>query len=182
VLIRDSQTDTPEGRLSQQRIATERRPLFEGRGLPIRDEVIRLWHVCHEGHLRAKSVASRLQVMCRTLAVVMVFLAMFWVASPALACLLPGRTMTAAEQACCKRMAMAKMCGSGHMPQSHSCCQTEAQPVNTSIPIADHQFALALQVVAGLSTPLSLPEFALPGLTLIRPPSDSPPDSSVLRV
>src|ERR1035437_8535867 len=67
---------------------------------------------CYQGHLRRKSVALTLQRMRRTLAIVTVFLAMSWVVSPALGCLLPGRAITAAERACCEQMA--KMCGAGH--------------------------------------------------------------------
>jgi hypothetical protein len=176
-LIRDVKTDESKGRLSGQRNATERRPLSETRDSPILQKVIGL---CYRGHLRAKSVASTLQGMRRTLAIVTVFLAMFWVASPALACLLPGPAMTATERACCEQMA--KMCGAEHMLQSHSCCQQVAQPSNTSIFVAHYQLAPALRVIAALS-PLSMSrDFALAGATLDHPPSDSPPGSSVLRI
>ena len=174
---RDLQTDESTGRLSRQRTARGRRPFFESQGFPVLGRLI--W-LCHEGHLRVETGASTLRMMRRAFAIVMIFLAMFWVASPALACLLPGRAMTAAEQACCKQMA--KMCGSPHMPQSHSCCQQVAQPGNTSILVAHYQFAPALQVIATLSTPFTSPEFTLRGLRSISPPSDSPPGSSVLRI
>lgn len=157
--------------------ATERRPLSETRDFPILQKVIGF---CYQGHLRAESVALTLQRMRRTLAIVTVFLAVSWMASPALACLLPGRAMTVAERACCEQMA--KMCGAGHMPQSHSCCQQVAQPGNTSIFVAHYQFAPALQVVEASSTPSTLPKFAFPVPTIDRPQSDSPPGSSVLRI
>jgi hypothetical protein len=118
--------------------------------------------------------------MRRALAIIVVFLAIVSVASPALACLLPGRVITAAERACCKRMA--KMCGSGHMPQSHSCCQKVTQPGNPSIFVAHYQFAPALQVIAASSTPSTSPKFTLPAPAVDYPPSDSPPGSSVLRI
>jgi hypothetical protein len=172
-LIRDVKTDRSMGRLSGQRTARERRPLSATRDLPILQKVIGF---CYQGHLRTKSVAFTLQEMRRTLTIVTVFLAMSWVASPALACLLPGRALTAAERACCEQMA--KMCGPGHMPQSHSCCQQVAQPVN-SIFVAHYQFASA---IAASSTPSTSPEFVLPVPTIHRPPSDSPPGSSVLRI
>jgi hypothetical protein len=69
---------------------------------------------------------SRLDTMRRAFAMGVTFLMLGWAAAPALACLLPGRAMTAEEHACCKQMS--KMCGSANMPQSHSCCQTTAVP------------------------------------------------------
>lgn len=130
-------------------------------------------------YLRLKNGAVRLQMMRRMLAIGVALLAVLWIASPALACLLPGRAMTVAEHACCKKMA--KMCGSAHMPHSHSCCKEEGQPSNTSVLLAHHQLAPSLQIAA-LYVPSRSREFALPGVTLDRPPSDSPPDSSVLRI
>ena len=175
---RDLQMDESMGHLSRRRIARGRRPFFENQGFPVLGRLI--W-LCHEGHLRVETGASTLRMMRRAFAIVMIFLAMFWVASPALACLLPGRDMTAAEQACCKQMA--KMCGSPHMPQSHSCCQKEAQPENTSILVAHYQFAPALQVIATLSTPFKSREFALGAAAIDQiPPSNSPPDSFALRI
>ena len=154
-----------------------RRPLSETRDFPILQKVIGF---CYQGHLRRKSVALTLQRMRRTLAIVTVFLAMSWVASPALGCLLPGRAMTAAERACCEQMA--KMCGAGHMPQSHSCCQQVARPGNTSILVAHYQLAPALQVTVASLAPSTSPEFTLPGPAVDHPPPDSPPGSSVLRI
>ncbi len=175
-LIRAVKTDASSGCLSGQRTATGRRPLPEGWFFPIPEKAIGL---CYEPYLRWKSGAFRLQMMRRTFAVVTVLLALLWVASPTLACLLPGPAMTAAEHACCKQMA--KMCGSSRMPQSHSCCQ-KVQPGNTSILIAYYQSAPALQVIRVLSTPSSPREFELPETALNRPLSDSPPASSVLRI
>jgi hypothetical protein len=108
------------------------------------------------------------------------FLAMFWVASPAVACLLPGHAMTAAEHACCKKMA--EMCGTAQMPQSHSCCQKEAQPSDVSVVIAHHQSAFAPHTITESFAPSPLRELRSLGATLDRPPSASPPDSSVLRI
>jgi hypothetical protein len=136
----------------------------------------------YQGRLRAAEVAFTLQAMRRTLAIMTVFLAMFSVASPALACLLPGQPLTAAERACCKQMAMAKTCGSRHVPQSHSCCQEVAQPGNASLFVAHCQFAPALPIIVASSTPSKSPEFMLLGLAGDHPPSDSPPGSSVLRI
>lgn len=176
-LIRDSRTDTPKGRFSGERTAAERRPLPKTRDFPILQKVIGFRYPVH---LHAASAALTLQAMRRALAIVTVFLAMFSVASPALACLLPGRVMTSAERACCKQMA--RMCRAGHMPQSHSCCQPIAQPGNTSILVAHYHFAPALQVAVAFFVPSASPEFTLSGPTVDHAPSDSPPGSSVLRI
>src|SRR6266705_895979 len=47
-------------------------------------------------------------------------------ALPAMACTVPGATMTAAERDCCKRMA--EQCGHSGMAKSHGCCQPQVSP------------------------------------------------------
>src|SRR5436190_14630589 len=51
-------------------------------------------------------------------------LALLLAAVPAMACTVPGATMTAAERDCCKRMA--ERCGHSEMAKSHGCCQPQA--------------------------------------------------------
>lgn len=177
VPIRAVAMDESMGRLSWQRIATGGRQLPAGRAFPILRKTIRF---AYYRYLHLKSVAVRLQVMRRTFAIGMTFLVMLWAASPALACLLPGRAMTTAEHACCKKMA--EMCGSPSMPQSHSCCQKEVQPDTASILIAHQQSAPGLQVIMVMTAPSSAQDFELPGTTFGRLPSHSPPDFSVLRI
>jgi hypothetical protein len=53
-------------------------------------------------------------------------LAMLLAALPVMACARPGAAMTAAEHACCKRMA--GQCGHSDMAKSHGCCQTQVSP------------------------------------------------------
>jgi hypothetical protein len=53
-------------------------------------------------------------------------LAMLLAALPVVACARPGAAMTAAEHACCKRMA--EKCGRSDMVKSHGCCQTQVPP------------------------------------------------------
>jgi hypothetical protein len=175
VIIRDVVTDESMGRLSWQTTAAGRRPVPAGRAFPILATVIR--RSCHR-NLHRKNVALRLEIMRRTFAIGMTFLVMLWAASPALACLLPGRAMTAAEHACCKQMA--ERCGSPNMPQSHSCCQKEVQPGTASIVVSHHQSAPAPQVLMVGTKPSS--SFELSGTIFDRVPSHSPPDSSVLRI
>jgi hypothetical protein len=174
--IRVVKKDVTMGPFSWQRTATERRPLPDSW---VSDSG-RVSGLRYEACLRLKGAALRLQIMRRMFNIIVAFLAMLWIASPALACLLPARAMTAAEHACCKQMA--KMCGFSNMPQSHSCCQKEAQPSNTSVVVAHHQSAFAPQIVTELVAPFTLLKLRLLGATLDRPPSASPPDSIVLRV
>ena len=53
-------------------------------------------------------------------------LALLVAALPAMACTVPGATMTAAEHDCCKRMA--EQCGHSGMAKSHGCCQPQVSP------------------------------------------------------
>lgn len=51
--------------------------------------------------------------------------AVLLLASPLMACVLPGLEMTPAEQDCCKHMS--QDCGSMQMDDSHSCCKKAPQ-------------------------------------------------------
>ena len=100
---------------------------------------------------------------------------------PLAACVMPGHTMTAAEHACCVKMA--SMCNSSAMPMSHSCCKQSVSP---------QVIAFAKVRSADLAAPAAVvSEFvaALPLFTHSRDllPSDSPPSSpprlsTVLRI
>src|SRR5450631_1101499 len=61
----------------------------------------------------------------RVRAIVLVSIALLWVVAPAIACVLPGVTLTPAERECCHHMA--QHCGETPMPASHSCCQAPAR-------------------------------------------------------
>jgi len=159
-----SPSDSRQGRAAFLRIP----------GLPILGEANHLLR-----HLLLGNGAATLQKMRRAGSMFLVLLAMSWVALPALACLLPGPATTAAERACCQKMP--QMCGSAQMPQSHSCCQT-VRPGNTSVLRAHYQSAPALQVIATWSEPSRIPRYAIARATADRPPSDSPPGSSILRI
>ncbi len=63
--------------------------------------------------------------------------------------------MTAQEQECCKHMT--HMCGSTHMPQSHSCCKSDAQSGTNIVVTNPQQFGLALQTTAAAVAPGSPP-------------------------
>ena len=83
--------------------------------------------------------------MRRAFTAILAVLMLCWSASPLLACMIPGQTMTPREHECCKHMS--QMCGSAQMPQSHSCCRKDVQ--HDQVPVLKHepQVAPALQVV-----------------------------------
>ena len=120
----------------------------------------------------------------RVRAAVLLGIVLMWVASPAIACVLPGATLTPAERECCHHMA--EQCGQTAMPASHSCCQTwshhsDALPQATASVPTRH---LTLAVVTAQAT------FVLPVMTperlaiyLHSPPPDSDSSSiSILRI
>ncbi len=55
-------------------------------------------------------------------------LAVLFAALPVMACAVPDAAMTAAERACCKKMA--QQCGQAGMAKSHPCCQSTATPAD----------------------------------------------------
>jgi hypothetical protein len=121
----------------------------------------------------------------RTRAFALLAIALLWAVTPAVACVLPGATMTPAERECCHHMA--EQCGSSMMPASHSCCKAQG-PTNTVLPQA---------LTAGPIRPLTLavipPVASLEALTAVTvrfhlsflhapPPEPSPGYNSVLRI
>jgi hypothetical protein len=174
------------GRLYWQKTVTGRRPLSSGWNLSIEERAA--WS-CYQRYLRWRNNMSRLHIMRRAFATGVTFLMLGWAAAPALACLLPERSMTAAEHACCKQMP--KMCGAANMPQSHSCCQTttvpDRLPAMKSSPLDGgskyagliHVDALPLNQAVATMAELGSP----PWVVEIHSPPVSPPVTvSVLRI
>ena len=112
-------------------------------------------------------------------------IALLWAITPAMACVLPGATMTPAERECCRHMA--EQCGSSMMPASHSCCQTQ-RPTNTVLP--QSQAAGPVRYAAFAVVPSVASLAALPAVTVhshlsflhAQPPEPSPGGNSVLRI
>lgn len=103
-----------------------------------------------------------------------------WIGSPVLACV-PNSQMTAAEMACCKKMA-----GDCHMGMGqHPCCKTVSP---TPSPVASVQpsshfhpsFAVAVLTVTLEVAPVSTGESAQVHLGL--PPAAPPGPNSILRI
>ena len=109
------------------------------------------------------------------------FLALYWAAAPLLACMVPERAMTVQEHECCKHMA--EMCGSAHMPQSHSCCKTEVRSGYTMVATSDQQPVPVLNIVALVSIPVTPQTDHKAGVvTDHHPPGEFLPEITVLRI
>jgi len=169
--------DESMGRLSWQATARGRRSLFAGWSFGAGHPINQLLQT----RLRLRNGGPKLQLVRRGSAIAVVLMVVSWVALPALACMLPGRGMTPAEHACCRKMP--KMCGSMRMPQSHSCCEKEVQSGSSLVVATSHHFAATLQVIDAVPTLLPPPaSLVVSSLTQESPPSDSPPGSAVLRI
>jgi hypothetical protein len=116
-------------------------------------------------------------------ALAMLVITILWAVTPAIACTIPLRPMTQAEQECCEKMA--QQCGSSAMPSSHSCCQGHERegavsPVPTYSPTRPFDLAIVPQIAVLLigSEPI------LPTSTALEapPPEASPGCSSILRI
>jgi hypothetical protein len=104
---------------------------------------------------------------------------------PAMACLIPGATMTAQERACCR--SMGARCGQPDMPASHSCCK-ETLPVIGKKTIDSRTATIHLFAVATI--PLAAWDMMIPVLAVcgrigyadFSPPGSPPTSVSVLRI
>src|SRR5438874_13727512 len=83
----------------------------------------------------------------RVRAALLLSIVLMRVACPAIACVLPGATLTPAERECCHHMA--EQCGQAAMPASHSCCQTKSHhpdalpQASASVPTRHLTYAVA---------------------------------------
>jgi len=128
--------------------------------------------------------AVNLGTKVRTFATAIVLFVM-----PAMACLVPGARLTAAERDCCKKMA--GQCEQSHGTGSHSCCQqsTEAKVFNLEVKSKSIELnPLASGHVAHFPPPGVLPSSA-DELSLLRwiaeshgPPPLGSLSSTILRI
>lgn len=133
----------------------------------------------------AVSGISTIMRMTRIRAFALLTIALLWAITPAMACVLPGATMTPAERECCHHMA--EQCGSSMMPASHSCCKAQG-PTNTVLPQA--QAAGPVRPLTIAVVPPAALLGALPAVTArchlsflhSPPPEPSPGCNSVLRI
>ena len=114
---------------------------------------------------------------------VCVFLALLVVATPLIACALPGEEMTKAEQDCC--LQMNDECGGSQMTDSHTCC-TKTPQVEGSTLKASSKYSPAAPEAAPHASLCAATEMAadhLPRPQNTHNDSPSPPGSiSILRI
>jgi hypothetical protein len=121
----------------------------------------------------------------RIRAFVLLTIALLWAITPAMACVLPGATMTPAERECCHHMA--EQCGSSMMPASHSCCKAQGPTNNILLqaqsagPVRPLTIAL-MPRVAPLGTLLVVTVRFHLSFLHAPPPEPSPGYNSVLKI
>ena len=114
-----------------------------------------------------------------TLALVLLFL---WTAAPALRCLVPGESLTAEEQACCK--SMGGQCDNSSASE-HPCCKRATSTTQPALATSHATVATSAQVVVSIPPVIqSLVEqgFASAWLVDPSPPPNHVEASSVLRI
>src|SRR5712671_6454356 len=95
-----------------------------------------------------------------------------------MACVVPAAVMTAAERACCKRMA--HQCENKGMAKTHSCCQTTTVPDHLPAIKSSsdaNSKPLALVLIHALPPVLTVATVAESGLSPGEADSHSPPVS-----
>src|ERR1700722_8871914 len=117
-------------------------------------------------------------------AALLLSIVLMWVASPAIACVLPGATLTPAERECCRHMA--GQCGRASMPAGHSCCQTKSHhsdalpQASASVPTRHLTFAV-VEVQTTFVIPVVSPAWL--AVNLHSPPHHADSSSiSILRI
>jgi hypothetical protein len=114
----------------------------------------------------------------RVRGLVLVSIVLLWVAAPAVACVLPGVTLTSAEQECCHHMA--QHCGQTAMPASHSCCQAPARHnalKQSIVSVPNRRVAIAVTAIqATLALPVTTRE---PFAVDLHSPPRNPQSSSI---
>jgi len=113
------------------------------------------------------------------LAVVLLFV---WMAAPALRCLIPGESLTAEEQACCK--SMGGECGDS-AAADHPCCKKTTSTAQPALATAQANTAAAVRVDATVPPQTYLPterDFAADWLVDPSPPPRLQQANPVLRI
>jgi len=105
---------------------------------------------------------------------------------PLLNCVTPAQTMTTAEKECCKKMA--GECGRAGMAQSHSCCppdgSVDTHPlVKAASPALSHFTLAVAHVIPETEFASSASSVLAPWAVQVHsPPSETPPNTTVLRI
>ena len=140
---------------------------------------------CDSSHrplaLQHRIIEAIMICVSRDRAFALISIVLLWVAAPAVACVLPGVTLTPAERECCHHMA--QHCGQTVMPASHSCCQAPRhnalKQAIFSVPNRRVAIASAIQITFALPVKTR----ALLAIDLHSPPPDPQFSSiSILRI
>ena len=111
-------------------------------------------------------------------------LALSVLASPLMACMVPGETFTESERECCRHMA--EHCGSAMMPDSHSCCKVTVRHSDSYLANSRFNAGIAYSVtthVTGMDVwaPATFSQAQL--FMQAHSPPESPPETlSILRI
>ena len=120
--------------------------------------------------------------MSKTRSILALVLLFLWTATPALRCLVPGESLTAEEQACCK--SMGGQCDDSSASE-HPCCKRATSTTEPALATSHATVSTPAQVVASIPSVIhSLVEqgFASAWLVDPSPPPDRIEVSSVLRI
>lgn len=112
-----------------------------------------------------------------------VVLCMALLGTPAMACLVPGMNMTAAEHECCRHMA--RQCSGMRMPASHSCCRTELPAAKAYVASATVSMPTLSVVQSVVPIPLlqiGADQMSFASIHIEHPPPEFAIDTTVLRI
>lgn len=105
---------------------------------------------------------------------------LLWTAMPALRCLIPDENLSAAERACCQRMA--GECG--QIPANHGCCRKTVSAPQLALSSSKVTLSVA-DAVLGTADTASSEQYRRPllfAITELLDPSPPPSASTVLRI
>jgi hypothetical protein len=117
----------------------------------------------------------------KALQIVAAALMLVLLSQPLAACIATGHTMTAAEHACC--MKMASMCESSAMPMSHSCCKHAVSPQVIALSkMQNGDLAVPAVLASEVAPSLPSPMFRRDAGDSESPPGSPPKISTILRI
>lgn len=112
-------------------------------------------------------------------------LALLITGAPLLACMLPGTSLSAEEQACCRQMG--NQCGQESMPASHSCCKNVGPTAHHAIAKSSFKLVRESQTLYQVHPTVQvaeLPHLAIANFAAVghAPPEPPPPSIDLLRI
>ena len=124
---------------------------------------------------------GKIEMLNKIFQIVAATLMLVLLSQPLVACVMPGHSMTAAEHACCTKMA--SMCESSAMPMSHSCCTHAVSPLVIALAkMQNADLAVPAVLVSEVAPALPSPMFRLNASDFESPPGSPPKISTILRI